>query len=150
MLSQDESTIGLNWWQRPSGHILHPTFWSRNQIFDYSYIFKMWTQKGPTFSSFSNLPTCKKTTPQRKKNAHGPSLHIRLLLKSHFLYCIYCHFFTFWSKPTFFNYCHILIVLCISDSNIGNPRLLLLLFQNKALISKLEPYPRGISIFYLL
>ena len=50
-------------------------------------------------------------------------------------------FFTFWSKPTFLNYCHILIILCISDSNIGGP--ILLLFQNRTLISKLEPYPRA-------
>ena len=53
-------------------------------------------------------------------------------------------------KPTFLNYCHILIILCISDSKMGDPRLLLLLFQNRTLISKLEPYPKGISIFYLL
>ena len=39
-------------------------------------------------------------------------------------YVIYIIFVTFWSKPTFFNYCHILLVLCISDSNMGTPRLL--------------------------
>ena len=99
----------------------------------YFYIFKNWTQNGPTFSSFSNLPTCKKTMPQRKKDAHGPSLHIRFLSKCHFWYGIYHHVFTFWSKPTFFNYCHILTVLCISDSNMGDPRLLL--FQNRIVIS---------------
>ena len=43
----------------------------------------------------------------------------------------------FWAKPTFFNYCLILIVLCISDSNMGDPKLLL--FQNRILISKQEP-----------
>ena len=49
-------------------------------------------------------------------------------------------FSTFWAKPTFFNYCLILIVLCISDSNVGDPALLLLLlFQNRTLISKQEP-----------
>ena len=69
----------------PTSHILvlEPFF------LDYSYIFKMWTQKGPTFSSFSHLPTCKKTTPQRKKDAHGPSLHIRFLSTCDFWDCIY-------------------------------------------------------------
>ena len=33
----------------------------------------------------------------------------------------------FSENPTFSNYCHILIILCISDSNIGDPILLLLL-----------------------
>ena len=47
-------------------------------------------------------------------------------------------------KTTFLNYCHLLIILCISDSNMGNPRLLL--FQNRTPISKFEPYPKGISI----
>ena len=51
-------------------------------------------------------------------------------------------------KPTFLNYCQILIILCISDSKTGDPRLLL--FQTRTLTSKLEPYPKGISIFYLL
>ena len=95
---------------------------------------------------FLHFPTSlqvKRPRPKGDKNAHGPSLHIRFLLKSHFLYCIYHHLFTCWLKPTFFNYCHILIVLCISDSNMGTPRLLL--FQNRTLISKLEPYPKGIS-----
>ena len=44
--------------------------------------------------------------------------------------------FPFWGeKPTFLNYCHILIILCISDSKMGDP--ILLLFQNRTLISKL-------------
>ena len=66
----------------------------------------------------------KQITPQRKQNAHGPSLHIRFLSKCHFLFCSYNSFHTFWSTPTFLNYYHILIVLCISDSNMGDPRLL--------------------------
>ena len=41
------------------------------------------------------------------------------------------------AKPTFFNYCFILIVLCISDSNMGGPKLLSL--QHRTLISKQEP-----------
>ena len=117
----------------PTSHIL-----VLEPILDnYFYIFKIWTQNEPTFSSFSNLPTCKKTTPQRKKDAHGPSLHIRFLSKSHFLYCIYHICFICSEKPTFFNYCHSLIILCISDSKMGDPRLLL--FQNRTIISKLEP-----------
>ena len=41
-------------------------------------------------------------------------------------------------KTTFLNYCDILIILCISDSKMGDPiLLLLLLFQNRTLISKL-------------
>ena len=43
-------------------------------------------------------------------------------------------------KPTFLNYGHILIILCISDSNIGDP--ILLLSQNRTLISKLEAFSR--------
>ena len=41
---------------------------------------------------------------------------------------------SFWVKPTFFSYCLILIILCISDSNMGDPKLLL--FQNRTLILK--------------
>ena len=113
----------------PTSHIL---VWTN--FLDYSYIFRIWTQNGHTYSSFSNLPTCKKTGPQRKKDAHGPSLHIRFLSKSHLWYCVYHHFLTFWSKPTFLNYCHILIILCISDSKMGDPILLLLLFLNRTII----------------
>ena len=114
----------------------HPTshIWSGTYFLDYSYIFPKTTLNGPTFSSSSNLPTSKKTGPQKKKDAHGPSLHIRFLKKSRFLYCIYHNFSTCWAKPTFFNYCLILIVLCISDSNMGDPKLLV--FQNRTLISK--------------
>ena len=90
---------------------------------------------------FPTPHTGKKTAPQRKKNAHGPSLHIRLLSKRHFLYCMYNHISTVWSKPTLVIYCHMLIVLCISDSNMGDPRLWL--FQNRTFISKWEPYPKG-------
>ena len=50
---------------------------------------------------------------------------------------IYNHVVIFSEKPTFLNYCHILIILCISDSKIGDP--ILSLFQNRTLISKLEP-----------
>ena len=119
-----------------------PHFGPGTYVLDYSYIFQKLPLNGPTFSSFCNLPTSKQTTSQRKTNAHGPSLHIRFLSKCHYLYGIYHHFFTFWSKPTFLNYCHILIILCISDSNMGTPRLLL--FQNRTLISKLEPYPKDL------
>ena len=134
--------MGQNEWQRPSGHILHLPLSSQNQFLDYSYIFKMWTQNGSTFCSFFDLPTSKKTGPQRKKDAHGPSLHIRFLSKCHFWYGIYTYVPSFPEKSTFLNYCQILIILCISDSKMGDPRLLL--FQNGTLISKLEPYPKGI------
>ena len=39
----------------------------RTNFLDYSYIFKVWTQNGLTFSSFSNLPTSKKTGPKGNK-----------------------------------------------------------------------------------
>ena len=39
----------------------------RTIFLDYSYILKKWTQIGPTFSSFSNLPTSKKTGPEGRK-----------------------------------------------------------------------------------
>ena len=83
---------------------------------------------------FLHFPTSlqvKRLAPQTKKNAHGPSLHIRFLSTCHFLYCIYNHLPTFGDKPTLLNQCRILIVLCISDSNMGDPKLLL--FQNNCL-----------------
>ena len=54
-------------------------------------------------------------------------------------------FLLVWSKPTFLNYCHSLIILCISDSKMGDP-ILLVLFQNRTIISKLKPCPQGISV----
>ena len=118
-------------------HPTSPFIFPEPFFVDYSYIFEFWTQNGLTFSLFFDLPTSKKTGPKRKKDAHGPSLHIRFLSKCDFWDGIYNYFLTFWSKPTFLNYCQILIILCISDSNIGDP--ILLLFQNITLISKLEP-----------
>ena len=115
-------------------HHKYPHFGPGTYFLDYSYIFQKGPLNGPTFSSFSDLPISKNTGPQMKKDAHGPSLHIRFLSISHFLCGIYNHFSTFWAKPTFFNYCLILIVLCISDSNMGDPKLLL--SQNIILISK--------------
>ena len=53
----------------------------------------------------------------------------------------------FRKNKTFLNYCHILLILYISDSKMGDPRLLL--FQNRTLVSKLELYPKGISIHIL-
>ena len=104
---------------------------------DYCYIFQKITLNGPTFSSFPDLPISKKTGPQRKKDAHGPSLHIRFLSTSHFFCCIYCHFSTFWAKPTFFNYCLILI-FCVSPIQIWETQKyyyfkIEVLFQNKNL-----------------
>ena len=57
----------------------HPTspFILPEPFFGLFLYFQIWTQNGHMFSSFSNLPTCKKTGPQRKKDAHGPYLHIR-------------------------------------------------------------------------
>ena len=63
-------------------------------------------------------------------------------------YIVFTIVFNLFGNLTFSHYCHVLIVLCISDSNMGDPRLLLV--QNRIRISKLEPYPKGISIFYLL
>ena len=64
---------------------------------------KFGPKNGPTFSSFSEFPTGKMIGPQRKEDAHGPSLHIRFLSKPVFLYCIYYQFSTFGAKPTFLN-----------------------------------------------
>ena len=105
----------------------------RTNFVDYSYIFNFWTTKWLTFYSFPNLAISKKTGPQSKRNAHGPSLHIRFLSKCDFLYCIYNHV-RFFGKNTFWDYCYIFIILCISDSKTGDP---ILLFQNRTLISKL-------------
>ena len=80
----------------------HPTspFILPEPIFWTTLIFSgLGPKNGPTFSSFSNLPTCKNTTPQRKKDAHGPSLHIMFLSKCHFGYGIY-HICSFFLKET--------------------------------------------------
>ena len=114
-------------------------------VFDYSHILKIWPRNGPYFSPFPDLPISKKTGPQRSKDAHGPSLHIRFLSKCNFWYCIYRIFSMFLENPTFLNCCHILIILCISDSKMGDP-ILLWLCQNRTLISNLKPYPKGISV----
>ena len=107
---------------------------------------------GPnTDQHFVHFPTSlhvKRLAPQRKKDAHGPSLHIRFLSKCHFLYCIYHHFWTFWAKPTFFNYCLILIVLCISDSNMGDPQIIMIPkynFHLKMIICVCGAFLAGIS-----
>ena len=96
---------------------------------------------------FLHFPTSlrvKRLAPKGQKDAHGPSLHIRFLSKCHFWHGIY-HIVSFVpEKTTFLNYCHILIILCISDSNMGTP-ILSLWFQNRTLISRLEAYPKGIS-----
>ena len=42
---------------------------------------------------------------------------------------VFTIFSIFSGKPTFLDYCNILIIVCISDSNMGDPRLLL--FQNR-------------------
>ena len=61
-------------------------------------------------------------------------------------------FSIFWAKPTFFNYCLISIVLCISDSNMGDPKLLLfqieLLFQNKNLCLWCVPRRVFVLLFF--
>ena len=127
----------------PTSHIL-----VLNQFFGLLLYFQDLDPKW-TFSFFIFQPPYRyKDRPPKEKDAHGPSLHIRCLYKSHFWYGIYNIFSTCWSKPDFWNYCRIVIVLCISDSNIGDPRFLW--FQGTTLISKLEPYPKGISIFDLL
>ena len=122
----------------PTSYIfgLEPISWT-------TLILSKYDAENDTFSLFSGPPTGKKTGPERKQNAHGPSLHISFLSKCHFVYCIYNTFSIFQEKTTCLNYCHILTISCISE-NIGDPILLLLLFQNKTLISKLEPYPKGI------
>ena len=48
-------------------HPTSPFILPEQLLLDYSYIFKIWTKNGPTFSSFSNLPTSKKTTPPKEK-----------------------------------------------------------------------------------
>ena len=104
----------------------------------------MWTQNGPTFSSFSDLHISEKTDPNDKKMRMDHPFILGFCQNVTFgvVFTIIFPFFS--EKPTFLNYCHILIILCISDSNMGDP--ILLLFQSRTLISKLEPYPKGISI----
>ena len=43
------------------------------------------------FLHFPTSPKVKRPAPKRNKNAHGPSLHIRFLSKSHFLQVIQNH-----------------------------------------------------------
>ena len=80
-----------------------PHFGPGAHFLDYSCIYQKWPLNGPTFSSFPDLPISKKTGPQRKNDAHGPSHHIRLLSKCNFSDCIYNVLFTYWSNPIFLN-----------------------------------------------
>ena len=103
----------------------HPTSPPRTNLLDCSHIFKKWPLNGLTFSSFPDLPTGKKTGLQRKKDAHGPSLHIRFLSTCDFWYGIYHHLSMFSENITFLKLCHILIILCISDSKMADPPILI-------------------------
>ena len=117
---------------------------------DYDYVFQIGTQNGPTLSLSYNIPTRKKTTPRRNKDQHGPSLHISFCQNVTFGIVFTIIRSLFGEKTTFLNDCHILVISCISGSKVGDPKLLLLvLFQDRTLISKVESYPKGISIFYL-
>ena len=103
-------------------------------------LFKFWTQKGPTFSAFPDLPTGKKTGPQRKKDAHGPSLHIRFFSKCDFLYCIY-NLFHFSGKQHFLklvSYFNSFVYLRFKYGRPPNSYFKIeLLLQNRTLISKI-------------
>ena len=95
---------------------------------------------------FLHFPTSlqvKKLAPKGKKmRIDHPFILVfwkRVTFYIIFIMCFQC----LGETTTFLNYCQILIILCISDSNIGDP--ISLLFQNRTLISKLEPYPKGIS-----
>ena len=125
--------MGQNWWQRPAGHILHLPLSSQNQFFGLLLYFKKldptWTY---VFFIFQPPYKWKDHSPKGKKMRMDHPFILGFCQKvtvDIVFYNIYNHFITFWSKPTFLNYCHILIVLCISDSNIGDPILLLLLLS---------------------
>ena len=129
----------------------HPTspFILPEPIFWTTLIFSKF---GPNMDlRFLHVPTSLQVKRPRPKGNKKRMDHPFILYFCQYLtfYIVFTIFFQlFGAKPTFFNYCLIWIVLCISDSKMKDPRLLL--FQNKTLISKLEPYPKGISIFDLL
>ena len=122
----------------PTSHILvwEATFWT-TLIFS-----KFGPEMDLRFLHFPTSLRVKRPRPKGKKMRmdHPPILGFCQNLTFDIVFTIVSHFLV---KTHFLNYCHILIILCISDSKMGDPKLLL--FQNRTLISKLEPYPKGIS-----
>ena len=115
----------------------HPTshIWVLEPILGTTFIF---SRIGPTMDlCFFHFPTSLHVNRPRPKGKHMRMDHPFILG--------FCQTVTFYivftiilslvqEKSTFLNDSHILIILCISDSNIGDP--ILLLFQNLTLISK--------------
>ena len=126
--------IGQNWWQRPSGHILHPTFWSWHLFVGLLFIFSEFgTNMDLPFLHFPTSLRVKRPRPKGKKMRVDHSFILGFC--KNVTFDTVFTFSMFSEKPTFLNYCHLLIILCISDSKMGDPRLLW--FQNRTLISKL-------------
>ena len=115
----------------PTSHILvlEPICWT----------ILIFSQFGPNVDLyFLNLPTSlqvKRLAPKGKKMRMDHPFIVGFCQNVTFdmVFTIMSVFVS--EKPTFLNYSHILIILCISDSEMGDPRLLL--FQNRTLISKL-------------
>ena len=116
----------------PTSHILvlEPIFWT-------TCIFSRF---GPKMDlRFLHFPTSLQVTkqpPKENKCAWTISSYYVFVKMSLFILYLPYSFSFVGEQSTFLNYCQILIILCISDSNIGDP---ILLFQNRTLISKLEP-----------
>ena len=82
----------------------HPTFHIfgfGTNFLDYSYIFGIWTQNGPTFSSFSNLPTCKKTGPPKEQICVWTIPSYQLFVDISFFILYLQSFFIFFGKMHF-------------------------------------------------
>ena len=117
----------------PTSHILvlEPIFWT-------TLIFSRFGPKMDLrFVHFSTPLQVKRPPPSPKgKEMRMDHPFILVFCQTLTFYIVFTITFPFFRKQTtFLNYCHILIILCISDSKMGDPRLLL--FQNRTLISKL-------------
>ena len=123
----------------PTSHIfvLEPTFWT-------TLIFSKFGPKMEIDSLHFPTPLqVKRLAPKGKKVRMDHPFILGFCQNVTFDIVSTILFHVFLQKNTFLNYCHILIVLCISDSKMRDPKLLLLLlllllFQNRTLISKLE------------
>ena len=105
---------------------------------DYSYIFEFGPKMDLHFPHFPTSLQVKRLAPKGKQMRMDHPFILVVCQNVTFDMVFTIMFSICWGrKTTFLYYCHVLIILCISDSNMGTP---ILLFQNRILISKLEPY----------
>ena len=118
--------------KRPSGHILHLPFVLLEPFWGTTLIFSKF---GPKMAlRFLHFPTSlqvKRLAPKGKKMRMNHPF-ILGFCQNHTFDTVFTIIYSFPRKSNFFKWVSYLIVLCISDSNMGDPRLLL--FQNRTLI----------------